>query len=172
MKNMITIISLLLACTVHASSINVDIGNGKKAQFEFTLVPKAEAYEAKVRVIGPKKSELWLHQWTMNEGDLKTMLEEEGRSSVDEWTTKFFQNKPFGMETFSLGKLTEEDMWPEFLDQSAKILKTTPADLKAAILGEEKNFLFTYRSTWREDLIALVFVPKHNRFVVYRGYGE
>ena len=156
-----------------SSTKDIDLtGSGKSSRFEYVLTPKGSDYSASLRVVGPDGHELWSQQWEMKADDLKEMMSEEGRKSVDEWVKKFFANKPFETETFARKKLTEKDLSAVFLEDSAKELTVSSNDLKNAILQEKVNFLFTYRSAWREELNALVYVPKYNRFVAYTGYGQ
>lgn len=52
-----------------------------------------------------------------------------------------------------------------------KFYGVTKANLKKNILSQKTNVLFSYRSSWREDLIQLVYVPAIRKFVCYqRGY--
>lgn len=146
-------------------------GPGTGAHFEYVLTPAREGYRASVRVVDAEQNELWMHRWDMTGVDLRVMMEEEGRGSVGEWVARFFDNRPFGSETFSRRKLKEEDLIADFIRYSAGELRVAPEALKEAILAEDENLIFIYRSAWREELNILVYVPRYRRFVAYAGYG-
>ncbi len=180
------LVMFLLAGLASAESVSLDMQVstvGKRAHFEYILTPSvivgepeneitgSEGYRAAVWVFDAEGRELWGHEWEMAAADLQEMMQEEGRASINEWVNLFFTSKPLGMTTFARRKLQESEFVPEFFADAAKELNVKPELLKAAIFSESTNFIFVYRSAWREQLNALVYVPKYNRFISYAGYG-
>ena len=169
------ILLVLISQVVFAGTSIQDVdlrGNGQKAHFKYTLVRMRHGFRATVRVTDPAHRELWSHQWTMTAADLHVLMREEGRNSVSRWIKNFFRNQPFATPTISRKKLTEADLAPDYLADAAKELHVSSRDLKQAILRQKENVLFIYRASWREDLVALVYVPQYNRFIAYAGYGH
>jgi hypothetical protein len=112
----------------------------------------------------------------MAKDDLEELIETEGgvtgkKVDMKSWVKKFFSGELNYGAHYSREKLKATDLWDDPLDASAKFYGVTKANLKKNILSQKTNVLFSYRSSWREDLIQLVYVPAIRKFVCYqRGY--
>jgi hypothetical protein len=166
------VVSLLTSLQVAWSTSSMreaDI-EGNKVRFEYSLTATANGYRASMLVKDAARRELWSHSWNMDKADLQQMMSEAERSSVKDWTQRFFDNRPFTNDMFERKQLTAPDLREQYLAPHAKALKVSVAELRAAILQPKVNFVFNYCSEWREALHQMVFVPKYGRFVEFSGY--
>lgn len=131
-----------------------------------------ETYLGQLTITTSEGRDLWNHQWVMGREDLEEgLLEEEGTITVREWVNRFFSGSLLYGASIHPKKLTAENLHPDILSDSAQQLQVTAQELRNQILSRPTNHTFTYRATWREDLVELVYLPQWNRFVRY-GAGE
>jgi hypothetical protein len=155
---------------ISEARIDVD-GDGKPDHLSYEIRYWKTEYEGLVRITSAGDKILWEHQYLMMKHDLDNWLGVAGDISIPDWVEGFFTNK-YGYGTKAEhAKLKPADLDDAQIVYAAKLAKTTPNKLREEILSQEENILFSYRAEWREDLMALVYVPSLGRFVCYhRGY--
>ena len=145
----------------------VDIdGDGKPETLSYTLARQDDRYRVTLAIRGAR-GPLWVKRWSMTVADLNELLREEGDIPASEWVERFFGGGLHYGATLQRRKLKAGDLDPQLIDDAARQAKMPAAAVEKAILREKTNLVFTYRGSWREDLIVLVYVPELKRFVRY-----
>jgi hypothetical protein len=151
-------------------------GDGHPDKLVYEIRPWEKDYESYLKITSARGETLWEDGWPMAKDDLEELIETEGgvtgkKVDMKSWVKKFFSGELNYGAHYSREKLKATDLWDDPLDASAKFYGVTKANLKKNILSQKTNVLFSYRSSWREDLIQLVYVPAIRKFVCYqRGY--
>ncbi|MGH6911052.1 MAG: hypothetical protein ACREEG_12770 [Phenylobacterium sp.] len=145
----------------------VDIdGDGRPEVLSYSLALQGDRYHASLAIRG-SRGPLWLKRWSMTVADLNELLREEGDIPASEWVERFFGGGLQYGAKLERRRLKAGDLDPQLIDDVARQAKMPASAVEKAILREKINLVFTYRGTWREDLIALVYVPELKRFVRY-----
>ncbi len=178
MKSIYTIlisIALLASSNLYAfqaqwsSNFSIDITrNGINETVTYNLKETAQNYEASLVIITEEKNILWHHEYSMTKDDLVgDLLANEGGISIAHWVKHFFDGSLIYGAKFEKYKIKREEINMAFLEFYSTQLKPTKNELKDLILSNKINTLFSYRASWREDLVMLVYVPKLKKLVHY-----
>lgn len=156
-----------------SSTFSKDInGDSKADKFTYTLKKIATNYEGSLKITDNNGKELWFHPWEMTKEDLEDdLLREQGNIKVKEWVDHFFDGKFHYGANLDFIKIKESEIDQEYMDFYAEKYNVQSKKLKKEILSQEKNTVFSYRASWREDFYMLVYVPSLSKFVAYSG-GE
>jgi hypothetical protein len=179
--NLILIITIFLLSSVTnifasekwSSTFLKDInGDGKSDIFIYTLQKKGANYEGSLTITNNVGKILWLHSWKMTKKDLEDdLLREQGSISVKEWVNHFFDGTLLYGAKLAFYKIKESEIDQKYIVFYAKKHAIEPQKLKSEILSLKQNTVFSYRASWREDFIMLVYVPSLSKFVGFSG-GE
>jgi len=145
--------------------IDVD-GDGRPEILTYSLARDGDRYRAALAIRG-ERAVLWSRRWSMTVADLNELLTEEGDIPASEWVERYFGGGLHYGAVLERRKLKAGELDPQFMDDAARQAKIPAAAVEKAILREKTNLVFTYRASWREDLIELVYVPELKRFVRY-----
>lgn len=159
----------LTLCSIFRKDIN---NNGNDEIFSYKLRKNEQYYNASLVISTVDGTKLWEHYWEMKESDLfDDLLVKEGNISLKEWVQRFFDGTLRYGAKFKFIKLHESELQKDWIDFYARKENVSSEDLKKYILSQKINATFSYRATWREDLIMIVFVPELEKFIGYSG-GE
>lgn len=145
--------------------IDVD-SDGRPETLTYSLARQGDRYRVALAIRG-ERGLLWSRRWSMTVADLNELLAEEGDIPASEWVERFFSGGLHYGAVLERRKLKPGDLDPQFMDDAARQAKIPASAVEKAILREKTNLVFTYRASWREDLIELVYVPELKRFVRY-----
>ncbi len=151
-------------------------GDGRPDKLVYEVKPWEKDYEGYIKITSARGETLWEDQWPMDKDDFEELVETEGavtgkKVDMKIWVKKFFSGELNYGARSEREKLKASALHEEQVAASAKFYGVTTASVKKSILSQKTNLLFSYRATWREDLILLVYVPSIRRFVCYqRGY--
>ncbi len=112
----------------------------------------------------------------MGKDDLHELLSTEGdvtgkKVTLADWVRRFFSGKLNYGAQIERTKIKTEDIDAEQLDYAAKLAGVNSRGLETEILSQKINVVVSYRAEWREDLMAIVYVPSLKKFVCHsRGY--
>jgi ABC-type bacteriocin/lantibiotic exporter with double-glycine peptidase domain len=100
------------------------------------------------------------------------MYETEKREvTITTWVSNAFNEKYNYSFLSEKRKIKKSEIDAEQIDYAAKLNKISANKLKAEILAQKVNRIFTYRAEWREDLMQIVYIPSLKKFVCFtRGY--
>ncbi len=166
-------VGLFAAETHWASTYSVDIdGDGIKEDFIYTLDKESHNYKGSLTIKSKDGRFFWTHEFEMTPDDLENdLLREEGNISVSHWVKHFFDGTLTYGATFEKIKIKKGDIDDRYIKFYAEREKVQTKKLKQEILSQKINTTFSYRSSWREDLIILVYVPSLRKFIAFSG-GE
>ena len=185
MRRFITVIFLLMGVVVSSnvaaqslrSTDERDVdGDGKPDKLVYELKKVEDHYESSLLITSATGKTLWQHEWGMSNDDLSELIQTEGevtrkKSNLESWVTKFFTGELNYGFRFEKRKLKASEIFDERLEEFAEGYKMSVPSVKKSILDQKLNFLVSYRASWREDLLLLVYVPSIGQFAVYqRGY--
>lgn len=178
MKSLFLIVPVLLfsqpvMSVEYQSTYSVDVtGDGKNEIITYRLKNNANAYEGLLKIVTTDNKVLWDHEYQMSQQDLVgDLLMNEGNISIEHWVKHFFDGTLSYGAGFEKAKINADEISMDFLEFYSKQLKHSPEALKQLILRQKINRIFTYRASWREELVMLVYIPELNRMVHYSG-GE
>lgn len=166
-------LSLVMAGGPNSSVWKTDVdGDGVPETFVYSLTEQGVGFVGTLEIRSASGTILWTHRWEMKSSDLTDdLLAEEGNISVGDWVSRFFTGPLVYGAKLEHRKLKGEELQPNFIEFYAKREALSTDQLKAMILSQKTNVVFSYRASWREDLLELVFVPQLNKFIRY-GQGE
>lgn len=147
---------------------HADIDGDRRSEvFTYTLTERGDRYAGSL-VIRSDKGILWSHRWDMAASDLVgDLLHEEGDIAAQQWVERFFDGGLQYGAKLERRKLRADELDPELLDRAVRRSRISAAALERAILAQPVNVVFTYRASWREDIVLLVYVPPLKRCVRY-----
>ncbi len=165
--------AVFAADTHWVSSYSADVdGDGMKEDFLYTLDKKSGTYNGSLTIRSRDGHVLWTHQWEMAPNDLENdLLINEGNIPLSHWVKHFFDGTLVYGAKFEKVKIKRDEIDDEYLKFYSEREKIPVTKLKQEILSQKTNAIFTYRASWREDLIMLVYMPSVKKFISYSG-GE
>lgn len=164
---------IAIADEAYKSTFQNDVdGDNRVDTFSYKLQKHEKNYSGELSIISADGNVLWEHKWEMNSNDLEDdLLQNEGNITLKKWVEDFFSGKLLYGAIFEKTKLRPIDLQNNWIDFYADRLGIRSTQLKQEILSQEKNSVFIYRASWRENLIKLVYIPEYNRFIGFSG-GE
>jgi hypothetical protein len=151
-------------------------GDGKKDEILYQIKPFEDFYEGLLEITSAQGKVLWKDNFQMDSGDLAEWLDTMGATesaevTITDWVNNAFNpkyNYAFEVEN---RKIEKREIDGSQIAYAAKLNKISAAKLRTEILAQKSNRIFTYRSTWREDLMQIVYIPSLKKFVCFaRGY--
>jgi hypothetical protein len=166
-------LSFVMAGEPISSAWRADVdSDGVPETFLYSLTDQGVSFLGTLEIRSASGTILWSHRWEMRSSDLTDdLLVQEGNISVGDWVSRFFTEPLVYGAKLEHRKLKDEELQPYFIEFYAKREAFSTDQLRAMILSQKTNVLFSYRASWREDLLELVFVPQLNKFIRY-GQGE
>lgn len=102
---------------------------------------------------------------------VKFLSEVLGYDSVNVWVYNVFKKEADYSFVADSKKLKAAELSDDQINYAANNYGMQPQKLRAEILAQKTNHIYTYRAEWREDLMQIVYVPSLKKFVCYsRGY--
>lgn len=151
-------------------------GDSKKDVILYQIKPFKDFYEGLLKITSATGKILWEDNFPMSKSDLSEWLNTMGdvdneEIDISKWVKNAFNNKyNYAFETENR-KIKKREIDETQIEYAAKLNKISAGKLKAEILAQKTNRIFSYRAEWREDLMQIVYVPSLKKFVCFaRGY--
>ena len=154
---------------VGRASLQADVDRDHSPEeFKYSIRKANGTYEASLTIEAASGRSLWSHEWKMQTEDLEEdLLLQEGGITSSTWVSEFFSGNLIYGARLERTVLHASELQEHILVQSARRLGIQEPLLSDKILSQPEHVLFSYRATWREDLVKLVYVPDFGRFVRY-----
>jgi hypothetical protein len=150
------------------ATINVQ---GEKWCFYYRLDYQKGMFISNLKILDSKNVVLWEDKWGSDSGNLHDLLTSAETTNTLQWVKGIFGRKFCYGPHLKIRSIKKVELVPEVIEWSAPKVGMAKESLAKRLTNGSKLIVFDYRTTWREDMTVIAFLPEIRKFAAFSHGG-